>query len=205
GRARGARITRRRTVPRRRRHPAPGDPAGPGPALRRVAGRERAQRGQAAGDERAAPAAARQRAQQVHRAAPGPRAVLRGSRQLSRRHQRPDRRADSRPAVRADPAPEGVRGLSTDTTRIVVGGEAPYEVVVGRGLLGELPAMLGEKVARVAVVHPKALTATGEAVRADLAATGLNAITIEVPDAEEQKSAQVLAYLWSVLGQAGFT
>ncbi|MBR7839363.1 3-dehydroquinate synthase [Actinospica durhamensis] len=65
--------------------------------------------------------------------------------------------------------------------------------------------MLGERVSRVAVVHPKALAATGEAVRADLAAAGLKAITIEVPDAEEQKSAQVLAYLWSVLGQAGFT
>jgi 3-dehydroquinate synthase len=95
--------------------------------------------------------------------------------------------------------------LSTQTTRIPVGGEAPYEVVVGHGLLGELPVMLGERVARVAVVHPKALAATGEAVRADLAATGLNALTIEVPDAEEQKSAQVLAYLWTVLGQAGFT
>jgi 3-dehydroquinate synthase len=95
--------------------------------------------------------------------------------------------------------------LTSDTTRIQVGGEAPYDVVVGRGLLGELPAMLGERVARVAVVHPKALAATGEAVRADLAATGLKAITIEVPDAEEQKSAQVLAYLWTVLGQAGFT
>ena len=93
----------------------------------------------------------------------------------------------------------------SSTTRIPVGGESPYEVVVGHGLLDELPKMLGEKVARVAVVHPKALAATGEAVRADLAATGLKAITIEVPDAEEQKSAQVLAYLWTVLGQSGFT
>jgi len=95
--------------------------------------------------------------------------------------------------------------LSSSTTRIRVGGQQPYEVVVGHGLLGELPTMLGDKVARVAVIHPKALSATGEAVRADLAAAGLNAITIEVPDAEEQKSAQVLAYLWTVLGQAGFT
>ena len=93
----------------------------------------------------------------------------------------------------------------SSTTRIPVGGEQPYEVVVGHGLLGELPAMLGEKVARVAVVHPTPLAATGESVRADRAATGLKAITIEVPDAEEQKSAQVLAYLWTVLGQAGFT
>jgi 3-dehydroquinate synthase len=93
----------------------------------------------------------------------------------------------------------------SSTTRITVGGESPYEVVIGHGLLDELPKMLGEKVSRVAVIHPKALSATGEAVRADLAAGGLKAITVEVPDAEEQKSAQVLAYLWTVLGQAGFT
>ena len=93
----------------------------------------------------------------------------------------------------------------SSTTRITVGGESPYDVVIGHGLLDELPKMLGEKVSRVAVIHPKALAATGEAVRADLAAGGLKAITIEVPDAEEQKSAQVLAYLWTVLGQAGFT
>jgi 3-dehydroquinate synthase len=93
----------------------------------------------------------------------------------------------------------------SSTTRIPVGGEQPYEVVVGHGLLGELPELLGEQAARVAVVHPKALAATGESIRADLAGSGLKAVTIEVPDAEEQKSAQVLAYLWTVLGQAGFT
>ena len=31
----------------------------------------------------------------------------------------------------------------TDATRITVSTERPYDVVVGRGLLGELPAMLG--------------------------------------------------------------
>jgi 3-dehydroquinate synthase len=93
---------------------------------------------------------------------------------------------------------------ATDPTRITVAGDAPYDVVIGTGLLGELPAMLGPAAARVAVVHPKALAATSEAIRDDLAGT-VQAITIEVPDAEEAKSAQVLAYLWTVLGQAGFT
>jgi 3-dehydroquinate synthase len=90
------------------------------------------------------------------------------------------------------------------TTSIAVRGDVPYEVRVGTGLLGELPALLGSGTSRVAIVHPKALAATGEAIRADLAGT-YEAITIEVPDAEEAKSVQVLAYLWSVLGQAGFT
>ena len=47
--------------------------------------------------------------------------------------------------------------------------------------------------------------ATGEAVRDDLAAQGFEAFVAEVPDAEEAKTAEVAAFLWGVLGQAGFT
>jgi 3-dehydroquinate synthase len=93
----------------------------------------------------------------------------------------------------------------TEPTRIVVEGDAPYDVVVGHGLLGELPSMLGPAVRRVLVVHPKALRATGDAVREDLAASGLEAFVAEVPDGEEAKSAQVAAFIWGVLGQADFT
>ena len=101
---------------------------------------------------------------------------------------------------------------SQATTRIPVGAEgagsaagAPYEVLVGTGLLGELPALLGERAQRVLVVHPRALRATGEAVREDLLAAGYEALLAEVPDGEEAKSAQVAAFCWGVLGQAGFT
>jgi 3-dehydroquinate synthase len=90
-------------------------------------------------------------------------------------------------------------------TRITVAGDAPYDVVVGEHLLDELPALVGDGVRRVLVVHPKALAATGEAVRADLAAHGFEAFAAEVPDAEEAKTAQVADFLWGVLGQAGFT
>ncbi|TAK69559.1 MAG: 3-dehydroquinate synthase [Actinomycetota bacterium] len=93
----------------------------------------------------------------------------------------------------------------TATTRITVRGAAPYDVLVGAGLLGELPKLLGDKVHRVAVVHPRALRATGEAVREDLVASGYAAIAIETPDAEEAKTAEVAAFCWGVLGQAGFT
>ena len=89
-------------------------------------------------------------------------------------------------------------------TVIAVGGPAPYDVIVGTGLLDQLPALIGTAAARVAVIHPKALAETAEAIRADLDVT-YEAVTIEVPDAEEAKSVQVLAYIWSVLGQAGFT
>jgi 3-dehydroquinate synthase len=96
-------------------------------------------------------------------------------------------------------------------TRITVGGgaapndAAPYDVVIGTGLLGELPALLGPKTARVAIIHPKTLAATAEAIRTDLLSGGFQAIAIEVPDAEEAKSLTVLGHLWTALGQAGFT
>ncbi|WP_137990528.1 3-dehydroquinate synthase [Streptomyces vilmorinianum] len=95
-----------------------------------------------------------------------------------------------------------------EVTRIQVGGSAgtdPYEVLVGRQLLGELPALIGEKAKRVAVIHPEALAETGEALRADLADQGYEAVAIQVPNAEEAKTVEVAAYCWKALGQTGFT
>ncbi len=89
-------------------------------------------------------------------------------------------------------------------TRIEVPGTQPYDLVVGEGLLGELTGMLSGA-DRVAVVHPGALAATGEAVREDLLGQGLQAIAVEVPDGEKSKDLKVAAYLWDVLGQVGFT
>ena len=94
---------------------------------------------------------------------------------------------------------------SHDTTRIRVHAERPYDVVVGRGLLGELGPLLGPSCQRVAVVAPVALSATAEAVREDLVAEGYEAIALEVPNGEEAKTPEVAAFCWSVLGQAGFT
>lgn len=91
------------------------------------------------------------------------------------------------------------------TTTIPVRAERPYDVVIGTGLLGALPDMLGERTRRVAVVAPAALALTADAIRADLVEQGFEAISLEVPDGEEAKSAQVLAFCWGVLGEAGFT
>ena len=93
----------------------------------------------------------------------------------------------------------------SEVTRIRVGGAQPYDVLVGEGLLGELPGLLGADVARVAVIHPHSLRATGDAIRDDLAEHGYEAIVIEVPDAEDAKSAEVAAFCWAALGQAAFT
>ncbi|MGA9747888.1 MAG: 3-dehydroquinate synthase [Nocardioides sp.] len=92
-----------------------------------------------------------------------------------------------------------------DRTTLPVRGVSPYDVVVGTGLLGELPRMLGEGVRRVAIIHPRALAATGEAIRQDLVDQGYDAHGIEIPDGEEAKLAPVASFCWQVLGQTGFT
>jgi 3-dehydroquinate synthase len=93
-------------------------------------------------------------------------------------------------------------------TRIPVAGSAgtaPYDVLVGRQLLGELPGLIGPDAQRVAVLHPEALTATGEALREDLAEQGYQAIAVQLPNAEAAKTAEVAAYCWKALGRSGFT
>lgn len=93
-------------------------------------------------------------------------------------------------------------------TTITIGGSAgsdPYDVLVGRRLLGELPRLIGPGARRVAVLHPEALAETGEVLRADLAAQGYQAIAVQLPNAEESKTAEVAAYCWKALGQTGFT
>src|SRR5207342_2801847 len=94
--------------------------------------------------------------------------------------------------------------LVSDPTRITVNGPKPYDVVIGSGLLGELPPLLAGA-QRVAIIHPPTLLATAEAVRDDLTANGFEAHVIEVPDAEEAKTLAVAGFCFNVLGQVGFT
>jgi 3-dehydroquinate synthase len=90
------------------------------------------------------------------------------------------------------------------STIIDVTGDRPYQVIIGTGLLGELPPLLAGA-ARVAVIHPPTLRVTAEAVRDDLSAAGFDAHVIEVPDAEEAKTLSVAGFCFDVLGQIGFT
>ena len=100
---------------------------------------------------------------------------------------------------------EAMRDTAGDEpTRIRVTGARSYDVVIGRGLLGELAAMVSGS-ARVAVVHPPALRLTAEAICEDLTDAGHEAHAIEVPTGESQKDLKVAAYLWDVLGTVGFT
>ncbi len=90
----------------------------------------------------------------------------------------------------------------TDT--IMVNTASPYGVLVGRGLFAEVMAAIPASAGRVAIIHPRALRTTGEQMRADLS-DNWSTISIEVPDAEDAKSVEVLNYCWSVLGDNGFT
>jgi 3-dehydroquinate synthase len=96
----------------------------------------------------------------------------------------------------------------TESTVIKVTGQTPgenYDVVVGRGLLASLPGLLGERVKRVLVIHPRALRLTGDTVREELTTAGFTALTAEIPDAEEGKHIEVASFCWQVLGQNDFT
>jgi 3-dehydroquinate synthase len=89
-------------------------------------------------------------------------------------------------------------------TRITVAGAAPYDVVVGRGLLGELPALV-ESATRVAVLHPPTMRTGAEALCADLQGHSIAPLPIEVPDGEDAKTLPVAGSCWDLLGRAGFT
>src|SRR5918995_3126900 len=94
---------------------------------------------------------------------------------------------------------------SAEPTRITVAGERPYQVLVGYGLLAEVPDMLGQGVQRVALLHPPTMIKTAERLSHLLIAAGLEPVRVDVPDAEAAKSVAVAERCWSILGNAGFT
>jgi 3-dehydroquinate synthase len=86
--------------------------------------------------------------------------------------------------------------------RIRVATAQPYDVVVGRGLLGELVGAVGAS-GTAAIVHQPTLADTAEAVRAALQEVGVDAHRVEVPDAEDGKNLAVAGFCWEVLGRIG--
>jgi 3-dehydroquinate synthase len=83
-------------------------------------------------------------------------------------------------------------------TRIPVRGDAPYDVVVGTGVLGELPALVGDA-RTVVVIHPAGLGEMAAPACAVLAAAGYRVHAEEVPAGEAAKDIAVAAALWSRL------
>ncbi|SNT65943.1 3-dehydroquinate synthase [Asanoa hainanensis] len=91
-----------------------------------------------------------------------------------------------------------------EITRIPVGGEQAYDVVVGRGLTDQVSALL-PGADRVAVLASAPLSGRADAVEAALSAAGRLVTRIEIPDAESGKTVETAAECWDQLGAAGFT
>jgi 3-dehydroquinate synthase len=84
-------------------------------------------------------------------------------------------------------------------TRIGVDGEHAYQVVVGTGVLGELPALVGPSAHTVVVVHPAGLAEVARPVCGVLTGAGYVVHGEEVPAGEAAKTVGVAADLWSRL------
>lgn len=88
--------------------------------------------------------------------------------------------------------------------RILVGGDQPYEVVMGEHVSGELRALVGEA-KRAAVMFTKSVQHDASHAVHDLIDAGLIVTPIEVPDAEAGKTIEVAVKCWDALAANGFT
>lgn len=93
----------------------------------------------------------------------------------------------------------------SNLTTIQVNGDNPYNVLVGRALLGEVAVTLGGAVKKVLVIHPEALSVSAEALRESLIAQGYEVLLVGVPNGEEAKRIEVAAFAWQRMGVADFT
>jgi len=89
---------------------------------------------------------------------------------------------------------------------ILVSAEHQYQVFVGRDILGQISSHVGDA-SRIAIIHPQSMQVMAGQLRQSFSAnlSGVESISIEIPDAEAAKSASVLEFCWMALGKAGFT
>ena len=88
---------------------------------------------------------------------------------------------------------------------ITVGGERPYDVMVGSGIASGVAEALPPDAERVLVVYSAPMAREAERLTAQITATGRTPVSAEVPDAEAGKTAEVMAFCWKVLGKSEFT
>jgi 3-dehydroquinate synthase len=90
-------------------------------------------------------------------------------------------------------------------SRITVGGDQPYDVIVGTGVLGALPDLVGKRAQTVAVIHDAALDVLARHACQVLADAGYTVVVTAVPSGEQAKHVDVLAGLWSWLADSKIT
>jgi 3-dehydroquinate synthase len=84
-------------------------------------------------------------------------------------------------------------------------GGPPYQVVVGVGVLGELPGLVPKDARTVVVIHAEGLGGIARPACGALQAAGLVVRAEPVPDGEAAKTIEVAAWLWSRLARRGVT
>jgi 3-dehydroquinate synthase len=95
--------------------------------------------------------------------------------------------------------------VMTETTIISVATKSEaYDIFVGRGLTSMISDQLGNRVAKVLIVHTPTLGAKANALREALS-NDYEVLLAEVPDAEDSKRVEVAAFCWQIMGQTDFT
>ena len=89
-------------------------------------------------------------------------------------------------------------------TVLHVGGASPYDVVVGHDLAGLLPGILGEGVARVALLFSDGIAELAQPVL-DALVEEYDVLALGLPDGEAAKTSSVANDCWEALGEAEFT
>ena len=90
-------------------------------------------------------------------------------------------------------------------TKIPVGGEQPYDVIVGTGVLDELPGLIPGEARQVVLIHAEGLADIAQLASGALATAGFTVHAEPIPDGEAAKTAQVAAGLWSRLAEHKMT
>jgi 3-dehydroquinate synthase len=90
-------------------------------------------------------------------------------------------------------------------TRIPVTGEQPYDVLVGTGILDELPTLIPEQARQVVLIHAEGLAGIAQRASAALTTAGFLVRAEPIPDGEGAKTVQVAADLWSSLAEYKMT
>ena len=89
---------------------------------------------------------------------------------------------------------------------VTVAGPPSYDVVIGTGVLDELPALVGGTARQVLVVHPSALADLGRRRGAQPAAgRGRRGARRRCRTVRPRRRVDVAAGLWSLLGRRAFT
>ncbi len=84
-------------------------------------------------------------------------------------------------------------------TRISIGGERPYDVVVGTRIASELPAMVGERAGAVVVIHAEGCQRLAEPACDALSGAGYQVHVVQVLAGEAAKEIAVAAAAWERL------